>query len=105
MTDIDAILNEIRQQLISRSSAPAQQAMEEISVTAPRPQQTDPLTVILGNQPQMPTLGGMTGMPVPGMGAASYNPLFKQGGGYGADDFEKTKDFLKAPSVAALMGK
>lgn len=104
-SDLDAILAQIRQRLIEQSAAPAQQTMEEIQVTGQRPQQQDPFQLIMNNQQPMPMMGGLTGMPTPGMGPASYNPLFKQGAGYGADDFAKTKDFLKEPSLGALMGK
>ena len=89
--DLEAIFSQIRQRLIEQSSAPAQRAMEEIKISGVK---TDPLQYI-PQQAQMQSLGGLTGMPVPGMGPQSYNPLFKQ-------------DFVKEPSVkdlGAMMGK
>ena len=101
--DIDAILAQIRQKLIEQSAAPAQQKMEQISVTGQRPQasQQDPIQMFMA-PPQMPNLGGLSGMPVTGMGAESYNPFYKQttsGGPQGE------KNFLNNPSIANLMGK
>ena len=92
------LLSQGRINQIEQSAAPAKKAMEDnksiletINVTGVK---TDPLQYI-PQQAQMQSLGGLTGMPVPGLGPQSYNPMYKEG-------------MVKEPSIkdlGAMMGK